>query len=589
MIDQASLIVGDGNWAVKSDSLLGYKIINKKYYPREMSVTRATTATRVNEDGLIEVVPYNLLRYSEQFEDGVWTKITTSVTANTTTAPNGTLTADSLIPNAVTFGLIQQTANITANVPNTFSVYAKYNGISIFQLQTRDNANNANVAIVNFDILTGVVLMAPSASGAYSNASATIESVGNGWYRLSLTSTSNISVTSRFRLVSDLSDGINGYFIWGAQLVEGSAPKDYLPTTDRLNVPRIDYSNGGCPSILVEPQRTNLALRSQEFENASWTKFNVTASTNSLIAPDGTLTADKLVEGATDSVHWTFQLNTGSYQSLTASCYFKKSEREWGLIRMRTTSGDQYAYFNLTTGTLGNVDAQLTASIQDVGNGWFRCIVVTLFPTTATNPIVFGMSTADNVFSYLGNGTSGIFIWGAQLEAGAYATSYIPTVASAVTRNADVISKTGISDLIGQSEGTFYLELKEAADGTDKMIQLSDGSDNNNINIQFINNTIRLTTFGGGAGYRVISIPSNVFQNNKIVFSWKAGNIFGYVNGVKYTLTLFNGSGDGIPTTLNRIDLRFWWTGQPFFGNINQILVFKKQLTDAECIALTTL
>jgi hypothetical protein len=60
MIEQASLVIGNGNWAVKSDSLLGYKINGGKYYPREMSVVRATTGTRINEDGLVELVPYNL-------------------------------------------------------------------------------------------------------------------------------------------------------------------------------------------------------------------------------------------------------------------------------------------------------------------------------------------------------------------------------------------------------------------------------------------------------------------------------------------------------------------------------------------------
>jgi hypothetical protein len=274
LLDSASLIVTPNGF--KAGKL--YSIVPATG-AGDLDVTRATTATRVNSSGLIESVASNvprldysngscpsilvepqrtnLLLRSEEFESAAWGKVTASVTANTTTAPDGTLNADLLTPNAVTFGLIQQTANITANVPNTFSVYAKYNGISSFQLQTRDNANNANFAIVNFDILTGVVLMAPSTSGAYSNASATIESVGNGWYRLSLTSTSNISVTSRFRLVSDLSDGINGYFIWGAQLEAGAYPTSYIPTTSASVTRNADViSKTGISSLIGQTEGT---------------------------------------------------------------------------------------------------------------------------------------------------------------------------------------------------------------------------------------------------------------------------------------------------------------------------------------------
>ena len=112
MIEQASLVIGEGNWAVKSDSLLGYKINGGKYYPREMSVVRATTGTRINEDGLVELVPYNLVQYSEQFDNVAWTKFNATVTANTAVAPDGNTTADTITSNASSGGDVYLSINM---------------------------------------------------------------------------------------------------------------------------------------------------------------------------------------------------------------------------------------------------------------------------------------------------------------------------------------------------------------------------------------------------------------------------------------------------------------------------------------------
>jgi hypothetical protein len=403
----------------------------------------------------------------------------------------------------------------------------------------------------------------------------------NEWVRVTLTFTtpSGCSLVRVQLLANTNTSGNIGF--WGAQLVEGINALDYFATETRLNIPRLDYSNGSCPSLLVEPQRTNLlTFSSNVANNTAWPKFIsgvgiipvITA--NSSVSPRGILEAS-LVE---------LSLNGGT--SINDRSAYRQSA-------VSVTSGQLYAAsFWLKAFSPSDVGKVISFAPENTTNtpvlitltaDWERHTVITTANTSSMN-FLFQLrgtiGTADNVRYYH---------WNNVMEQGNYPTSDIITTSASVTRNADVISKTGIADLIGQSEGAFYLELKEAAGGTDKMIQLSDGSDNNNISIQFINNNIRLTTVGGGAGYRVLSIPSNVFQNNKIVLVWKAGNIFGYVNGVKYTLTLFSGIGNGIPTTLNRINLSFWWMGQPFFGNINQILVFKKQLTDAECIALTTL
>ena len=228
----------------------------------DFTVTRATTATRVNSSGLVDLVPYNLVQYSDMFSDASWAKNNSTITANTTTAPNGTLTADTLTELATTaFHGISQNLTLSA-IPYTFSFYAKPNGRNFIQW------NNSLVAdYVNFNIATGAI-------GSSQNVTnATAQSVGNGWYRCSFQYTATASTGTWFRLTLITSatsvrlenysgDGTSGIFIWGAQLVEGTSARDYLRTETRLNIPRIDYSLGGCPNILLEPQRTNVFLNS---------------------------------------------------------------------------------------------------------------------------------------------------------------------------------------------------------------------------------------------------------------------------------------------------------------------------------------
>jgi hypothetical protein len=563
----------------------------------DLQLTRASNGTRVNSAGLVEVCPWNLLTYSEEFNNAIWTKITASVTANTTTAPNGTLTADSLIANVAVYGLVQQTANITANVPNTFSVYAKYNGISIFQLQTRDNANNANNAYVVFDILTGVVSAAPLASGAYSNASATIESVGNGWYRLSLTSTSNISVTSRFRLVSDLSDGINGYFIWGAQLNEGSSAKPYFPTTDRLNVPRLTYQNGGggCPSLLLEPQRTNLFLQSEDISSASWLKNNSPVITSNIaVSPDGTTSADG-IKSDTASVFQTINQNiiVSANATISTSVFVKKEISEtffggFACIFSGGTTKILRVVVNAVSGTASvTSDSTLSATtkVEDYGTYWRVSATAT---DNGSNSLLaynyYGTISTNGTTTNTGVGSVRT-VWGFQLEAGAYPTTYIPTTTASATRVADSFSRNNIytNGLITSSGGTWFVELLNnvalTADATIKSLSIGDTDLGTNNAINIINSPIQIRTrvAGVGIGNTYTTTSSSLV---KIAIKWNGTTIDYFVNGVK-VLT----GGSFAITNMNFLDA----VGNNTPKLISQMDLFPTPLTDAECIALTTI
>jgi len=240
------------------------------------------------------------------------------------------------------------------------------------------------------------------------------------------------------------------------------------------NVPRLDYTNGSCPSILVEPQRTNVLTYSEDFTNISWVKVDATITSNAINSPNGTITADKIVESTSNSAHFTVKsfFYTGSN---TLSVFLKKGERDKIIIQLANSSSIYYAKLvDLTNGTLLTPPSPFTnianSNIKDFGNGWFR-VDITL------NDIILEAAFFlynGSSYSYTGDGTSGAYIWGAQLEAGSYATSYIPTTSASVTRNADVISKTGITGITTITE-TFENGTTNVITGSPTSYTMSNG------------------------------------------------------------------------------------------------------------------
>jgi hypothetical protein len=188
------------------------------------------------------------------------------------------------------------------------------------------------------------------------------------------------------------------------------------------NVPRIDYTGGGCPSILLEPQRTNLVLRSQEFDNASWAKLNTTISANVEISPDGTLSAYSITDNAVNNEHKIEQIITST--TLTHSIFVKPNSGRY--VQLVGVGTSWYQNFDVIDGIIESGNA-LNANIENYGNGWYR---ISAYKGGANPKLQFNLITSANsprVEQYIGDGTNSFYIWGAQLEAGAYPTSYIPT------------------------------------------------------------------------------------------------------------------------------------------------------------------
>ena len=232
-------------------------------------------------------------------------------------------------------------------------------------------------------------------------------------------------------------NGTDGILIWGAQLEQGLVARDYIETTTTAveggitdNVPRLDYTDSSCPALLLEPQRTNL-LSHSEYIGSYYTFNDASATDNAITSPEGVQNAVKLVEGSTNNPHnfqRTLPVADGDY---AFSVYAKEGERDFLIINAYGNASYR-TWFNLSTGQIGTSATGNNPVMEDVGNGWYRCSISRSL--SGTKIFQIAVSSTDFFNNYQGDGTSGIYIYGAQAEAGSYPTSYIPTYGSSVTR-----------------------------------------------------------------------------------------------------------------------------------------------------------
>jgi hypothetical protein len=387
--------------------------------------------------------PHNYGTRSQEFDNAAFTKEGLSVTANDTTAPDGTATADKLVLLAETNRHIAHLsgdptggANATGN---TISVYVKYIDHQWILLV------DGTVAAW-FDVQNGVV-------GSASGDRAAISSVGNGWYRCSLSSFNTLS----FPYVGAASaDNVSGNFLgagtsfyaWGFQVNKGQSPTAYIATTSaaKIGLP-ISYGEG----LLVEPAATNLVVRSQEFAT-TWSAYTASVTSNTTVAPDGSTTADTLTGDTANDSHELEGFPTVSASTdYQFSVYAKAGNNNYIFlgIGVSGTEGGSYV-FDLSDGSVGDSSSNgvtiSNPSIVAVGDGWYRC-AVTVNSTDTTPVFQMGLSNAKTGVVFTGwrgvqwSGANGktVHFWGAQLELGTVATSYIPTVAATATRAADNI------------------------------------------------------------------------------------------------------------------------------------------------------
>jgi len=351
------------------------------------------------------------------------------------------------------------------------------------------------------------------------------------------------------------------------------------------NVPAFEFNaDGSYRGLLVEPGATNLALQSQAFNEANWSKINSSVSANSQVAPDGATTADTLIEDNTSNVHALAVAFTVTVQAYTFSVFAKAGTRSWMFLQNSTDT--QRVWFDLSNGVVGT-QTGATGSIQSLPNGWYRCSITLTPASAASKTFAINASTGNGTISYLGDGTSGIFIWQAQFETGAVATSPIVTTGSTANRVADVVSLTGASSLIGQTSGTLFVEFETRNPSfPGRLFQIDDGTNDNRIVLlrDSDNTFAAITSVATVVQTNIITSP-NLTGVQKLGFGYEANNFALYLLG---TLVGTDTSGTVPATSSVRIGHESTGVSQ-LNGWIRSVALYPTRLDNATLATLTTL
>jgi hypothetical protein len=483
----------------------------------DLTFARNSNATRVNSAGLIEKVRTNLYPRGSALLSTGWTSVGATLTAGQTD-PNGGTTAlrVQLAAAQVPYAYILQTFTGSA-ATYTRSAFIK-------------GATAQSIRIV--DPFTGV--------GTTINLTTSYQrfaSVGAG-----------IPPSFGIQFDNDNDDLAKDFTIAFVQIEEGDIATPYIPTTTAAvsvgitaDIPRLDYTGGGCPSLLLEPQRTNTLTFSENFNNAGWTKTNSSITANNAVSPDGYQNADKFIPNSASQGILQQNHAITAAQTNTLSVFAKDGGLNDNFVLNSrdnaSASNTATIAFNLSTGAIATAAtatgsySAASGTITPYGNGWYRL--------TLTHTSSISTTTRFRYFNEAGSGdgTNGYLVYGAQAELNAsYATSYIPTLGASVTRLADAAFKTGISSLIGQTAGTLYVEadLTHSAANNEYLIQVR-GNNSNRFFIYREGATNKLGCFalvGASTIYTTLT-ASAATGTIKAAFAYESGSFAFYVNGVQ--------------------------------------------------------
>jgi len=378
---------------------------------------------------------------------------------------------------------------------------------------------------------------------------------------------------------------------------------DGLIQSAAVNAARFDHNPTTLASLglLIEESRTNLILQSQTF-GTTWTatQLNTTgtpAYLNVATAPDGTTTADKIIGNVGISTHQFRQsatLVSGTTYSLT--CYFKEAEQQFASMALNGVANgnaDWIALFNVSSSpSVGYFVGFTSNSVTNAGNGWVRCTAV--FTATASGAISIRIGGAGNALTggqaYLGDNSSGILVWGAQLEAGAFPTSYIPTTTASVVRSVDICSITGaaFTGMYNTTEGTLFATASTFSPNTNirRIVFATDGAITNRAGLLF-NSAGFPTTFvassGGSLSALIAVTVASVTSPVKIVGAYKLDDFAISANGGAINSDNLGAVGVGI----NRLNIGSQNDTEPLNGHIASIRYFKKRLANAKLQSIT--
>jgi hypothetical protein len=549
-------------------------------------------ATRVDVNGLIEKGRENLLLQSNQF-DTTWAIYNSVSVLGGQSGYDGGSDAWLLQANAANGHLRQTITSVSGIV--TYSIYAKPNSLNAILIQIKQTSD----AYAYFDLSDGSLLSNTNLIDS------SIVALSNGWYRVSITA--NVSASTQIRLYpsqdSDTSITSGSIYIQDAQLELGLVATDYIETTTTTaqagileDMPRLDYIGGAsCPSLLLEPQRTNLLTHSEYYGGGDWlrTRCGFVTNTSETLSPEGLYNASKMTSTDASESYAQNNVTLGS-TSGTFTFFAKKGDLDYchALVWDISANGRRQ-WFNLATGAVGTTTnfgsgyTKVDATIKDCGNGWYRCSFSWSGGNT-TSGVRINISSGDGVIDSPINSYG--YFYGAQCEASvSYPTSYIPTYGTSQTRSADDMDTTFSSPFATNGSATFFIQLDATS--------LGEGNSNTrNFSLDFesgdyitynrgTNSVHRLKVDASGTSYYSTSGISSVYADDpvKMAAVVTATSVVMYVNGAEAINTSLVGNWDSADL------LRTSLTDLLGIMPVKQFVFFPTALTDSECIALTTI
>jgi len=364
---------------------------------------------------------------------------------------------------------------------------------------------------------------------------------------------------------------------------------DIIVQEIQTDTPRIDFTNDTKGHLLLEPQSTNLVTYSEDF--SQWTRNTTNIDTPSNVTqtnPSGESESGFInINNGVSATKFIYKSISTTSSIHTQSVFFKYHSRQW--IQLLSGGTSHYANFDIQNGVVGNV-LDCTATIEDYGSGWYKCTATLSSAGTPINMVIAVLD--DDATSRLPNstGTGSYYVWGTQVEALSYATSYIPTTGATSTRNADVCNNSGSAQDFNSEEGVLYAEIAYLSDtGTYRTISINDGSNDNMVAFENRPVSNQIKAFINVSGVSVMSSTqslTNVKQFNKIAIKWKQDDFAWWVNGVQIHEDL---SGSTFASgVLNKLNFNNGIENFPFEGKVRNVQVFTEALTDEQLEKLTS-
>jgi len=371
--------------------------------------------------------------------------------------------------------------------------------------------------------------------------------------------------------------------------------KDGLIETVATNVPRLDYPliDGvvqDCPALLLEPQRGNFGRYSEQL--SSWVKNRATSADNQTISPDGSQTAGKATVTTASGSH---AIYINQFSSVTSGAdyvltlFVKKATTKY--VRLEEGYSNYGVIFNFDT---EEITTKGNASFSDIGvekypNGWYRLSVHFIVGSTSTSqPALYILKDSDATQSYTGTDES-VFLWGLQMEAGTYHTSYIKNASTGTTtRSTDACFESGTSADFNSTEGVVFLEIEPIAlDNTFKRIVPSDATLTNRIIMGFdSSNNVQATVYNGANQAIMGGNYAGKDDVQKVSLKYKANDFALWFNG--FEVASDTSGSTFSPNTLFEFEFRDSNSTNAFYGKVKQAMTFKTALTDSELETLTS-